>query len=100
MNAAAATQSEGATPWHAMAFDEALRRLNSNTQSGLDDAEVLRRREQYGPNRLPEAARRGPFMRFLLQFHNILVYVLLAAGFTKLMLGLWVDASVIFGVVI
>ena len=38
--------------------------------------------------------------RFLLQFHNILVYVLLAAGFTKLMLGLWLDASVIVAVVI
>jgi magnesium-transporting ATPase (P-type) len=39
-------------------------------------------------------------MRFLSQFNNILVYVLLGAGFTKLMLNLWVDASIIFGVVI
>jgi hypothetical protein len=31
---------------------------------------------------------------------NILVYVLLGAGFTKLMLNLWVDAAIIFGVVI
>jgi magnesium-transporting ATPase (P-type) len=29
-----------------------------------------------------------------------LVYVLLGAGFIKLMLDLWVDASIIFGVVI
>ncbi len=39
-------------------------------------------------------------MRFLSQFNNILVYVLLGAGFTKLMLNLWVDAAIIFGVVI
>ena len=39
-------------------------------------------------------------MRFLSQFNNILVYVLLGAGFTKLMLSLWVDAAIIFGVVI
>ena len=39
-------------------------------------------------------------MRFLQQFDNILVYVLLAAGFVKLMLGLWLDASIITGVVI
>jgi calcium-translocating P-type ATPase len=38
-------------------------------------------------------------MRFLAQFNNVLVYVLLAAGFTKLMLNLWVDAAIIFGVV-
>jgi magnesium-transporting ATPase (P-type) len=39
-------------------------------------------------------------MRFLSQFNNVLVYVLLAAGFTKLMLNLWIDAAIIFGVVI
>ena len=39
-------------------------------------------------------------MRFLSQFNNILVYVLLGAGFIKLMLNLWLDAAIIFGVVI
>jgi magnesium-transporting ATPase (P-type) len=39
-------------------------------------------------------------MRFLLQFNNILVYVLLGAGFVKLMIGLWLDASIILGVVV
>jgi magnesium-transporting ATPase (P-type) len=39
-------------------------------------------------------------MRFLAQFNNILVYVLLSAGFIKLMLNLWVDAGIIFAVVI
>ncbi len=39
-------------------------------------------------------------MRFLQQFDNILVYILLAAGFVKLMLGLWLDASIITGVVV
>ena len=32
-------------------------------------------------------------MRFLLQFNNVLVYVLLAAGFVKLMTNLRLDAS-------
>ena len=39
-------------------------------------------------------------MRFLSQLNNILVYVLLGAGFVKLMLGLWLDAGIIFGVVL
>ena len=39
-------------------------------------------------------------MRFLSQFNNILVYVLLGAGFAKLMLNLWLDAAIIFGVVV
>ena len=35
-------------------------------------------------------------MRFLSQFNNVLVYVLLGAGFVKLMLNLWIDAAIIF----
>ena len=39
-------------------------------------------------------------MRLLRQCNNILVYVLLAAGFVKLMIGLWLDAAIILGVVV
>jgi hypothetical protein len=49
---------------------------------------------------LPEAARRGPFTRFLRQFNNVLVYVLLAAAFVKVMTNLWLDASIILDVVL
>src|SRR6516165_4449663 len=86
--------------WHAMTADEVIKRLNTSTKKGLDAGEAASRLQKYGPNRLPEGKKRGPFMRFLSQFNNILVYVLLGAGFTKLMLDLWVDASIIFGVVI
>jgi calcium-translocating P-type ATPase len=86
--------------WHALPATDALRQLDSDAANGLDPEEASRRKEKHGPNRLPEGAKRGPFMRFLLQFDNILVYVLLAAGFVKLMLGLWLDASIITGVVV
>jgi magnesium-transporting ATPase (P-type) len=86
--------------WHALESQEALRRLDSDPSRGLSSEEAARRLTKYGPNRLPEGAKRGPLMRFLHQFDNILVYILLAAGFVKLMLGLWLDASIITGVVI
>src|SRR5262249_19967091 len=89
-----------ATAWHALAPDEVVSRLSSNTRSGLDSDEASRRLEQYGRNRLPEGARRSPFVRFLLHFNNVLIYVLLAAGFVKLMLGLWLDATIILAVVV
>jgi magnesium-transporting ATPase (P-type) len=77
-----------------------VQRLGSSVTAGLDDAEASRRLAKHGPNRLPTARKRSPLMRFLLQFNNILVYVLLAAGFIKLMMGLWIDASIILGVVV
>src|SRR5262244_3239568 len=90
----------GATPWHALAVDDVLKRLTTSTGKGLDGGEASTRLQRHGPNRLPEGRKRGPFIRFLAQFNNILVYVLLGAGFTKLMLNLWIDAAIIFGVVI
>jgi calcium-translocating P-type ATPase len=80
--------------------DDVVRQLNTRTEKGLDPAAISQRLKQYGPNRLPEGSKQGAFMRFLLQFNNVLVYVLLAAAFTKLMLSLWLDASIILGVVL
>src|SRR6266436_4610248 len=86
--------------WHAAAVGDVVKRLATDIEKGLAANEAGKRLQKYGPNRLPEGKKRGPFMRFLSQFNNILVYVLLGAGFTKLMLNLWVDAAIIFGVVI
>src|SRR5262249_1706645 len=101
MNAATPTTSDTeATAWHALDADDVVRRLNTDAENGLDAAEVAERLKKYGKNRLPEAAKRGPFLRFLMQFNNVLVYVLLAAGFTKLMTNLWLDAAIILAVVL
>src|SRR5262249_54154990 len=58
------------------------------------------RLQRFGPNRLPEGRKRSPFARFFGHFNNVLVYVLLAAGFTKLMMSVWIDAAIIFAVVV
>jgi magnesium-transporting ATPase (P-type) len=89
-----------AAAWHALAADDVVGRLASDPVGGLASEEAARRLASYGPNRLPEGRKRGPLMRFLAQLNNVLVYVLLAAGFVKAMLGLWLDTAVIFGVVI
>jgi magnesium-transporting ATPase (P-type) len=86
--------------WHAIPQHDVVERLATSSQKGLDPAEAAARLGKYGTIRLPEGKKRGPFAKFLSQFSNILVYVLLAAGFTKLMLNLWVDAAIIFGVVV
>ena len=97
---AIAERTSQAPLWHALSVDEVLRRLQSNPSTGLDGQEASGRLDTYGPNRLPEGMKQGSFKRFLLQFHNVLVYVLLAAGFVKLMVGLWLDAAIILGVVV
>lgn len=69
------------TTWHALDVSAVLDRLGTDPATGLASAQASQPLEQYGPNRLPEGKRRGPFMRFLSQLNNVLVYVLLSAGF-------------------
>jgi magnesium-transporting ATPase (P-type) len=101
MNVASKITSANDAPlWHAMAVDEVVKQISTSNDRGLDATEASIRLQKYGPNRLPEGKKRGPLARFFSQFNNILVYVLLGAGFTKLMLNLWLDAAIIFAVVI
>ncbi len=85
--------------WHNLTKEQVLTLLNASS-SGLDEAEVLQRLATHGPNRLPEAPKRSPWLRFLLQFHNILIYVLLGAATVTALLGHFVDTLVILAVVL
>lgn len=86
--------------WHAVPVEDVETTLCVDPGRGLDAAEAAARLGKYGANRLPQGKKRGVLLRFLSQFNNILIYVLLTAGFIKLMLSLWLDASIIFAVVI
>lgn len=84
--------------WHCMAAPAVLAALDSDAE-GLSVAEAALRRQSCGANRLPEAARRGPWLRLLQQFRNLFIYVLLAAALIALLLGHPVDAAVILAVI-
>ena len=86
--------------WHHLPKGEVLDLLDSDADKGLDRFAIDERQRDFGPNVLTQRKGKGPLLRFLLQFHQALVYILLAAVVIKIMLGAWVDASVIFGVVL
>ncbi len=90
--------NDGALSWHAMTVEEVWSKLQASEQ-GLTAEEVEKRLAQYGLNLLPPPPKKSPFLRFLLQFHNILIYVLLGAALITILLADWVDAIVIIGVV-
>lgn len=70
------------------------------TPDGLTTAEATRRLAEHGPNRLPEVRARGPLIRFMRQFHNVLIYVLIGAALVTGALQHWVDTGVILAVVL
>ncbi|MDW8315421.1 MAG: HAD-IC family P-type ATPase [Rhodovarius sp.] len=86
-------------PPHALPAEAVLAQLGSSA-GGLDPAEAAARLARHGPNRLPEGPRRGPLARFLGQFRDLLIHVLLVAAALSLLLGHPLDAAVILGVVL
>jgi magnesium-transporting ATPase (P-type) len=85
--------------FHSLTDDAVLAALES-TSAGLTSDEASTRLKTFGPNRLPEPARKSALLRFLTQFHNVLIYVLLASAVVTGALQHWVDTGVILGVVI
>ena len=85
--------------WHAATVVEAMAAHDSGP-NGLTEAHASERLTTFGPNRLPTPKRRGPFVRFLAQFNDALVYLLIAAAAITAVLGHGIDSGVILAVVL
>ncbi len=70
------------------------------SSGGLAGEEVLVRLNKYGRNMLPEPPKRSALRRFLDQFNNLLILILVVASVVTLLLGHLLDSAVIAGVVI
>ncbi|MFY1020761.1 cation-transporting P-type ATPase [Ectopseudomonas khazarica] len=85
--------------WHELTAQQALDALHS-TPLGLDSEQARARLQQHGANRLPPPQKRGPLLRLLYQFHNVLLYLMLGAALIAALLGHWVDTAVILAAVL
>lgn len=81
--------------WHAQSAEQVLQALAVDSAQGLSLDAVVQRLRTHGHNRLPDVRGVSAWRRFLLQFHNPLIYVLLIAGGVTLALQAHVDAAVI-----
>ncbi len=88
-----------APPWHALADADVLGALESDGQ-GLTSDTARQRLEAYGPNKLPEEPPAPAWRRFVRQFNNLLIYVLLAAAVVTAGLNDWLETGVILAVVL
>jgi Ca2+-transporting ATPase len=93
-------QTGAHTSWHELPVSQVAQLLETNLVSGLSEAEAESRLNKYGPNKVTEKPGTPPWKRFLLQFHQPLIYILLLASGVTLALDEAVDGSVIFGVVL
>ncbi|HRQ63278.1 MAG TPA: HAD-IC family P-type ATPase [Xanthomonadaceae bacterium] len=95
-----AAQEPDRTPdWHAVDAAAVLESLDANRR-GLSTEKAQSRLAVHGPNALPTGPPRAAWKRLLMQFHNVLIYILLVAGIAASFMDHWVDAAVILAVVV
>ncbi len=75
-----------------------MQTLASHPEAGLTHKEATKRSQQMGANQLTGKSGKSSWLRFLEQFNQPLLYILLTAGVVTLLLQDWLDAGVIFGV--
>lgn len=84
--------------WHNSEIEQVVQQINSHLENGLTAQEATRRQEQYGTNELTAKSGQPLWMKFLLQFNQPLLIILLCAGLVKALTGSFVNAGVIWGV--
>ncbi len=85
--------------WHSLSNKQVLAELNSNAV-GLTTIAAFERLQRFGPNKLRANHAPSPLWRFVSQFNNVLLYILMIAAVVTAFLGLVVDTAVILGVLI
>ncbi|WP_316896356.1 cation-transporting P-type ATPase [Pseudodesulfovibrio indicus] len=86
--------------WYHIDESEAFQLLGTSAEKGLDQFEAEQRLKHFGENAITGKRAKTGLERFLLQFHQPLVYILIAAGLVTAYLGEWVDSLVILAVVL
>ncbi|MBU5335101.1 HAD-IC family P-type ATPase [Intestinibacter bartlettii] len=85
--------------WYKVSQSETLNRLNSNKDLGLSEEDIISRRSKYGKNNLTESKKQSKLVRFLKQFNNSVIYILLVAGVFTLFIG-HISDTVVIGIVV
>ena len=83
-------------------FDELIVDLGIQDLNGLNDQQVEAQREKFGENALKEKKKQSLFIKFLLQFKDALIIILLIAAIISLIVDPeeWVESLIIFIVII
>ena len=86
--------------WHTLTSDKVAQLLEANPQSGLSQAEAIRRRARFGLNALQEKRARSPWRMLLDQFSDFMIIVLIGAAIISGIVGDLGDTIAIVVIVI
>ena len=92
--------------WYTKSLGEVKRDLRTNFDYGLTEEEVTRRQEISGPNRLKEKKKESFFIKFIKQFNDFMIIILIIASIISALVsyfegsGDYFDSIIIIAIVI
>lgn len=94
------TSQDLSHPYYHLTALKVVEQLESSVHAGLSSEQVRQNQQRYGLNELTVKPAKPAWLRFLLQFNQALLYILIVAGVIKAFLGSWTNAAVIWGVTV
>ena len=66
--------------WQSFNIEQVIRKLRTNIDFGLSSEEVENRKNKHGPNKLEEKKKESLFIRFIKEFQDFMIIILLIAA--------------------
>ena len=92
--------------WYTLSKEEVLRKLRTNSQRGLSYEDAKARQEKYGKNKLKDKPRESIIIKFLKQFNDFMIIILIVASIVSAIISYiqgqndYIDSIIIIGIVI
>ena len=81
--------------WHSMSIEETIKELNASINSGLSGKEVKQRQQTYGLNQLEAKKGKSLFRKFLAQFADFMIIILICAAIISFIVS-YIDGELDF----
>lgn len=92
--------------WETLRKEEVLRKLGVHQKHGLSEEEAQKRQEKYGKNKLKDKPKESIFVRFIKQFNDFMIIILIIASIISAMVSNmqgendYIDSIIIIAIVV
>ena len=92
--------------WQSFNIHEIERKFRTNIDKGLTKEEALNRQKKFGENKLEEQKKDNLFIRFLKQFNDFMIIILIVAAIISALVSFWqgandyIDSIIIISIVV
>ena len=80
-------ENMGKENWYNLTVEETAKKLETDLNNGLSDAEVVARREKYGTNELKAKKKKSLIEKFIEQFKDFMIIILIIAAIVSGIVG-------------